>query len=177
MQPMSSTMRAKRLFVGVSHYMLDQKHWHSSVPYSVLFAFDSDMIIASLSGFKVIFHLSSQPKRCFIEEARLQWSNTNVIMIYCSSERTGFAACWIPSTAAGDPKQSLKWVELVTGKTLHGLHIWEHAEQNASLLFLRWPTLVQLFPLFPHCVSLVCLPLCVLGNSIPMRTKGRQISY
>lgn len=144
----------ERLFVGVSHYMLDRKHWHFSVRYSVLFAFDSDTIIASLSGFKEIFHLSSQPKRCFIEEARLQWSNTNVLMTYCSSERTGFAACWIPSTAAGDPKQSLKWDELVTGKTLHGLRRWEHAaEQNASLLFLQWPTLVQLFPLFSNCVS------------------------
>lgn len=155
MQPrMSSPMRAKRLFVGVSHYMLEQKHWHFSVRYSVLFAFDSDMIIASLSGFKVIFHLSSQQKRCFIEEARLQWSNTNVIMIYRSSERTGFAACWIPSTAAGDPTQSLKWDELVTGEMLHGLHRWEHAaEQNASLLFLQYPTLVQLFPLCLLCVS------------------------
>lgn len=33
-----------------------------SVGYWVLFAFDSDVIIASLPGFKVIFHLSSQPK-------------------------------------------------------------------------------------------------------------------
>lgn len=33
-----------------------------SLRYSVLFAFDSDMIIASLLGFKVIFYLSSEPK-------------------------------------------------------------------------------------------------------------------
>ena len=33
-----------------------------SVRHSVLFAFDSDMIIASLPGFKVICYLSSEPK-------------------------------------------------------------------------------------------------------------------
>lgn len=71
-----------------------------SVQYSLLFAFDSDMIIASLPGFKVIACLSSEKIECF-EEVHQHQSNRNVIMIYCSSE-IGFTAWWIPFTLQMD---------------------------------------------------------------------------
>lgn len=65
---MSCTTRVKRLFVGLSHYMLDPKHWLCSFRYFVLFAFDSDMIITSLSCFKVIFYLPSQQKDVLLKK-------------------------------------------------------------------------------------------------------------
>lgn len=91
----SSTMKVH--CVGLSHTVLDLKDWHSllgTLCYLLLIpTWSSPHCHASKSS-----SISLLSQRCFIEEAGLQCSNTNVIMIYRSSESTGFTACWIPFT-------------------------------------------------------------------------------
>lgn len=128
------------------------------IRYSVLFAFDSDMIIASLPGFKVISYLSSEPEIFY-------WRSRPTVEQYeCDNDilqqrEHRFCSLLNPlHSATPEPKWSLKLDDagLVTEKTLYGVHRWEQAgEQNVSVLRLEWPRLGMLLSLFS------CLFLCL----------------
>lgn len=129
------------------------------IRYSVLFAFDSDMIIASLPGFKVIFYLSSEQKIFY-------WRSGPTVKQYeCDNDilqqwEHRFCSLLNPlHSPAPEPKWSVKLDDagLVTEKTLYGVHRWEQGgEQNVCVLSLEWPSLVMFF----HCFLRLFVRLC-----------------
>lgn len=141
---------------------------------SALFAFDSDMIIASLPGFKVIFCLSSEPKIFY-------WRSSPTVEQYeCDNDilqqwEHRFCSLLNPlHSAAPEPKWSLKLDDagLVIEKTLYVVYRWEQArEQNVSALCLEWPRPRMLSSLFSGCDFGVCLSLCVFGTLSPTELK------
>lgn len=143
----TSTIRTKLLFVGPFSLYAGPNALTLYIRYPVLFAFDSDMIIASLPGFKVIFYLSSQPKIFY-------WRSRPTVEQYkCDNDilqqwENRFCSLLNPlHLVAPEPKWSVKLDDagLVTEKTLYGVYRWEQAgEQNVSVLYLEWPRLVML---------------------------------
>ena len=147
---LNHTKWAKWFFAGVCYNMLDRDNRLVLLDTLCYLLCYSDMIIASLCGFKVIFLFSSEPKMFYW---RSRPTVECVIMVYHSSQSTGFSSLlnllFFYSAAAWEAKWSLKWgdVDLVTEKTLHGVYRWEQAgEQNVAPLCFQWLRLVKLRP-------------------------------
>lgn len=142
--------------------------------YPTLFAFDSDMIIASLPGFKVIFYLSSEPKMFY-------WRSKPAVESYeCDNDilqqwEDRFCSLLNSLHSA---KQDGLWngMSLLQSRRCMGPTDENMLENKMHLLCLKWQRSGAFVNVFLMHVCFVSLLLKHSCHAKPMRTKGFHVT-